>query len=368
MKDEFFEDGSEARNPEDSPRSGAKRSQAISDDVARELLESYHEGGIENLHSSREAARELAAERLEQIEIEDENLVEHGVNGHGKDAYQRLDEHEAECKRLTLMFSPAIPTWQQFSGLFAHEERELSPNERARRIRLLLGRVEHLLRYELKHGAAEIEQLEVADAGYTAHSLQWSPLRKICFHIELAQQRLSSYAREQTGMSAPEIVDCIRVEALRGKMKAQLREVVTGFFLNHQDAMATARTERNGEGETGGRGENGDGGPHPRPLSRGGNGDCADEIWAALKETRKAPRWHRSTWAAGFGFSSYSKFFRACLLCYGKTPHQLEMELIDEILDEAEELNGNGGHEGHEGKRRENEEGREGEVETVKRE
>jgi len=34
-----------------------------------------------------------------------------------------------------------------------------------------------------------------------------------------------------------------------------------------------------------------------------------------------------------FGFSSYPKFFRACLLCYGKTPHQLELEILEELLE-----------------------------------
>ena len=136
-----------------------------------------------------------------------------------------------------------------------------------------------------------------------------------------AAERLCS--REQTGMSAPEVVDCIRAEEMRGKMKAQLRGFVTGFF-SRKDAepqrTATeihhARTQR-------------------AQRKCGGTEDLADEIWAALKESRKGPRWHRTTWAAGFGFSSYSKFFRACFLCYGKTPHQIEIELIDEILLEA---------------------------------
>ena len=111
-------------------------------------------------------------------------------------------------------------------------------------------------------------------------------------------------------------------------------------------------------------------GPSPtRGEGRGENGAVADEIWAALKATRKAPRWHRTVWAAEFGFSSYTRFFRACLLCCGKTPHQLELELIDEILLEAEE-NGdsNGRHEEHGEERKEHEKGQEGEAETVKRE
>jgi len=33
-----------------------------------------------------------------------------------------------------------------------------------------------------------------------------------------------------------------------------------------------------------------------------------------------------------YGFSSYPRFFRACLLCYGLTPHQLELEIIEELM------------------------------------
>ena len=63
----------------------------------------------------------------------------------------------------------------------------------------------------------------------------------------------------------------------------------------------------------------------------------AEDIWAALKASRKAPRWHRSSWAAQFGFSSYGKFFRACILAFGATPHEIEIALIDEILAEDEQ-------------------------------
>jgi hypothetical protein len=346
---------------------GSRASRGISAADAQEFLKSYCESGVENLHSARCAAREIVDERLEQIFDEAEAVSDRGElpTGH-EGSYERLDQNEAERQLLVQMFHPAYPTWQQISGLFPKQEREINPNERARRIRILLASVERLLRHEMKHGADVQENL--SPARYVDHSLQWNPLRTICFHMELAQQRLSAYSREQTGMSAPEVVDCIRAEDMRGKMKAQLRTFVTGFF-SRKDAET--QRERNGEGETGGRGENGNGGPHPRPLSHTGKGEnggvLADEIWAALKESRKGPRWHRTIWAAGFGFSSYSKFFRACVLCYGKTPHQLEMELIDEILAEAEP-NNNGSHEEHDEELREHEQGLEEKAETVKRE
>ena len=64
----------------------------------------------------------------------------------------------------------------------------------------------------------------------------------------------------------------------------------------------------------------------------------AEEIWRDLKAQRRAPRWERASWAVGFGFSSYPKFFRAALLRYQMTPHQMEIALLDKILEEADEI------------------------------
>jgi hypothetical protein len=77
--------------------------------------------------------------------------------------------------------------------------------------------------------------------------------------------------------------------------------------------------------------------------------DEVREVWAELVKSRRAPRWHRTTWAMEFGFTSYQKFFRACLLCYGKTPHQIEIEIIEELLkprmDEMDEMDSDGRNE-----------------------
>jgi len=95
-----------------------------------------------------------------------------------------------------------------------------------------------------------------------------------------------------------------------------------------------------------------------------------DEIWRALKGSRRAPKFHRGSWALSFGFSSYTRFYRACLNCYAMTPHELEFALIEEILDEAEDKKNNcdSGHEGNEDRQKELEELTAGEVEFVKRE
>ena len=55
-------------------------------------------------------------------------------------------------------------------------------------------------------------------------------------------------------------------------------------------------------------------------------------IWNALKQSRRAPDFDRATYAIAFGFKNYQRFYRACLLYYGKTPGQLEIQAIRELL------------------------------------
>jgi len=55
-------------------------------------------------------------------------------------------------------------------------------------------------------------------------------------------------------------------------------------------------------------------------------------MYAALKRSRRGPRFDRTQWAAELGFSSYSRLYRAVLLAEKKSLHQLEIALIEELL------------------------------------
>jgi hypothetical protein len=77
--------------------------------------------------------------------------------------------------------------------------------------------------------------------------------------------------------------------------------------------------------------------PHPQPFSPRGRGETDRwAVWKALKASRRQPDFMHSTWAAEFGFASYTRFYRACMVTHGKTPHQLEMEIIDDLLKERD--------------------------------
>ncbi|HEY3324913.1 MAG TPA: hypothetical protein VGP72_30955 [Planctomycetota bacterium] len=250
------------------------------------------------------------------------------------DAEAEKRREERYERRMRAQAVERVPLWMQVSGLFPDDEPKMSPRERLGAMLLLVKNAERLLRYEIKYSGEQKSEIDAAEV----RTYLWDPLRTVCFHLGISQRRLTSYCKELTGMSAIEMVDRIKAEGVRGKIKEELRKFIS-----------TAETQRRGE-----RIEEEHDGNSPSPLTplpRGGEGNRsggrdartteeADEVFAALKKSRRDGRWHRTTWAMGMGFSSYQRFFRACLLCFGKTPHELEMELIEEILKEAERETG----------------------------
>ncbi|HEY3323458.1 MAG TPA: hypothetical protein VGP72_23595 [Planctomycetota bacterium] len=243
-------------------------------------------------------------------------------------------------RRMRAQAVERVPLWQQVSGLLPGGEERMSPRERLGAMLLLVKKAEALLRYEIKHSGeheSEIEALEV-------RTYLWDPLRTVCFHLGISQRRLTSYCKELTGMSAMEMVDRMKAEGVRGKLKEELRKFVLGMKTERCGSAADLTPQ---PPSLEGKGENGNSPSPLTPLPRGGEGNRssgpdartteeADAVFAALKKSRRDGRWHRTTWAMGLGFSSYQRFFRACLLCFGKTPHEVEMELIEEILSEGE--------------------------------
>ncbi|HEY3323377.1 MAG TPA: hypothetical protein VGP72_23175 [Planctomycetota bacterium] len=284
-------------------------------------------GGVMKMFNARKA--------LAEKELGDVNSIDEGERyakeckkfgeAHANTLQDARDERRERAQAVE-----RVPLWQQLSGLYPDHEPKMSPRERLGAMLLLVKNAERLLRYEIKYSGEHKSEIDAAEV----RTYLWDPLRTVCFHLGISQRRLTSYCKELTGMSAIEMVDRLKAEGVRGKIKEELRKFIS-----------TAETQRRGERQ----GENS---PSPlTPLPRGGEGDRsdgrdargtdeADDIFAALKASRRDGRWHRTSWAMGMGFSSYQRFFRACLLCFGKTPHEVEMELIEEILSEGERETG----------------------------
>jgi AraC-like DNA-binding protein len=150
---------------------------------------------------------------------------------------------------------------------------------------------------------------EVAEA----RSYRWEPLREICREFGIAQRKLSTFCHEALGMSATEMVDAVKAETVRGRMKRELKEWM--IEESKKEKGKSKKDEQQGE---------------ERSVK-----ERAVEVFEALKKWRRN-RWHRATWAMEHGFGSYQRMFRGCLHVYEMTPHELEVEVIEEILREGE--------------------------------
>jgi hypothetical protein len=216
----------------------------------------------------------------------------------------------------------AMPRWQQLTGIRPGFEYDCSPRDRRIRVRKLVFAAKWLVRKEFK---AHVEEQERSER--TAY---WTPLPEICHILQIARSKLSSFCVELLGISAQQMVDCTRAEQvtipMRDALRAFLKTILEKRKAQHGDTEARSNTELDKELT-----------PHPSPLPETGRGGRLDRwaVWKALKRSRRQPDFAYTTWAMQFGFSSYARFYRACIIVHGKTPHQLEMEIIDELLKET---------------------------------
>ena len=233
-------------------------------------------------------------------------------------AAQRQDVRFADLDEKC--WAPGVPMWMRVSGLYPNAHLEMSPNERAGRIRLLLRKFERMVRWELKQRtetALQIENCKMKNSNLNGddgecsvieETALWSPVRQTCVYLEVSPRFLSGLCREITGMSLDNIVDRIRAEKLRSDFKKRLKDFVLTWFGVAENWRKSVGKKRD---------------------------EIADWIFAALKSSRRT-RFHRTQWALELGFSSYQRLFRATLLSEGLTPHNLEMEAMEELVPEDE--------------------------------
>ena len=302
-----------------------KQSRKFSAEEMKAPLNTMLSAGTERLWDVRQAItsenreREAAAEQL----VYEKEYAQFG------EAEANAREAEREGILNAQEWMTEAPLWQQISGLFPEEELGLHPGKRAAGIRRLLKRAEGLIRWEIRKGEAEREAGGTPaphnDDGVvgakspdhygddpdhcvdaTRRTAQWDPLRSICFYLGIAQRKLSALCREINGLAVTQLCDAIRAETLRKKWKKRLAEWVG--------------TVAGKEIESAGRGDG-------RTLT-----DRAYEFYRKLKAERQKTGSHRSSFAWETGFSSYTRMFRACLVCYGLVPQEMEMLLIKEAL------------------------------------
>ena len=198
---------------------------------------------------------------------------------------------EEDGERLGIGTPPPkhAPMWQAITGLAKDSDNAMGPKQREQQLQVLVNVVLKFLRFEMN---AESTNPNVY------HTVFWDPLQKVCSALGIARAQLSRLSKEATGLSAHELVDGIRAESVRAKMKASVEKVVE--LLRSRPNATELRVQ---------------------------------DVWSALREARRGPQFHRGQWALGFGFANYLRFYRACLFYYKLAPQQLELSVIEDVLN-----------------------------------
>jgi len=200
------------------------------------------------------------------------------------------------------------PLWQRVSELIG--ERSLRPMQRRERMRKLLKVVDGLLRTEMKTPAADEndspEQHAKMKALKAERTVFWDPLPEVCYYLEIAQSKLAQYAKQLTGLGAKDLVDRIRVENLRAKIRERLRLV-------SEQTQASSGND----------------------VKRLSVRDGAGVLLKALKASEHFQS--RQELALSVGIASKQRLHRAVLACEGVTLEQLEMQEAEKVFAAMQE-------------------------------
>ena len=230
--------------------------------------------------------------------------------------------------------SVAPPKWVVVSGLWPETEMSDPAPVRRKKIRALYKAAVLLIRRELKRH--EVDEFR------SERTVFWDPVVEVCREMEIAPSKLSSFCKEFSGNSLIQVIDSVRVEGVLGRMRAGVRAFIAEYAVPPHPADGTAVRRPSpplgrGDSSADGLREN-DARAGGTPAAQGaslGTGVDKWAIWKLLKTSRRWPEFSQNSWAQGFGFSSYRRFYRACVSVFGKTPHQLEMGFIEECLGEV---------------------------------
>jgi hypothetical protein len=240
---------------------------------------------------------------LDELQMPDEERLqwkELGVNTRTLPASGRLR------RRLLRYFHSEehIPKWRVITALHPETEMGFSREDRRGRVRYLVNAAAWLIRRELK--------LHDTDPQKDERTVYWDPLVEVCRELQIPRSKLSAYSKEFNGLSVSQLVDALKAERVTLQMRVALRAFLKSLkTAQHGDTEALSNSQNN------------------KDLDRW-------QVWKALKASRREPDFAHTTWAQEFGFASYTRFYRACLVVHKRTPHQLEMEIIDELLKEED--------------------------------
>ena len=238
-----------------------------------------------------------------------------------------LQAHSAGSGRKGSALIEYVPLWQQISGLRTETMDRIDYAERLIGLRKLNNEFERMLREELRIPVSALVKINApcvapiihndekdngkdggqgcprsigANSHLAERTFLWDPLPKICLMLGISRSALSRLSKEFSGMSAHDVMDRIRAETVKAKMR---QDIMAGSMKVFQHAVVTGK----------------DNGPF-RQLKNWPHLPFPMAYYKMLKRSRIEPEFDRGTWVISFGFPNYARFRRACLLRFGMTP------------------------------------------------
>jgi len=255
--------------------------------------------------ASKEREKVLADEKALRLREEAE-LGEAAAAARARERNFNRDMGDAYALRKT-------PLWRAVSGILGGiGSEDLHPEERAGRIMLLLRAVEKVVRYEwraFEKKFRERDPIEEAKKELRDPRVRWwDPMRLACEHFGIAYSALSRLGREVAGLSASDLTDRVKAETVRSRMKEDVKQWVWEIYEADREELNELKPD-----------------------------EVCDVLWSRVAVERGRGRWSRASWAGKFGFSSYTRFQRACLAEYGVSPVELERAVLEEVVRERGE-------------------------------
>lgn len=276
-------------------------------------MEHMFAGGLAQLSTYRHALAKLLKFRQgRERELLREKFPGDPENG----IFEKLQaEHDAQAERAR------EPLWKIISGIGEAVEFPQLPRERRRALTIVVNAAEMLIRHELEFAESDesaiARSLSFMDAASEAtapsllkprqRSIYWTPLHGICAALGLSRVALTRFGQELVGRSAHELVDDIVAENVHRKMAEKL----------HPKLRTILRKEFGAQ------------------WDKNLDGITAREVWKKIKAERVEPEFNRVAWAQQFGFPNYNRLNRSCLSVHGMSPHQIELQVIEEFLEEV---------------------------------
>ena len=186
------------------------------------------------------------------------------------------------------------PKWQSLTGITSENETTMEYALRGKALGRLMQEVDSHFRAELSASRSEEKRFPA-----------WDPIPKVCFMLGIARAKLSRYSREQNGLGIHEFYDAIRIESIKPAIAGKMSAFVRGLGLTRRPECKSVH-------------------------------DVAKQCFLALKRRRREdPAFDRNQWVQEeYNFPNYTRFRKACLAVFQKTPQQLEYAAMLEVAEE----------------------------------